>query len=831
MNSEFWGRIKGVFNEVVDLEKPFRESRLRELCGDDAELRREVEVLLDAYDEFDDFIEQPIFSPSSAMSAGEDALKGKMIGRYRIVRVAGRGGMGTVFLATRDDGEFRQEVAIKVVSSAFLGSESLRRFRQERQILAGLSHPNITRLLDGGVTEEGLPYLVMEHIEGESLSEYADREDLDIEGRLRIFVKACRAIAYAHSNLVIHRDIKPTNIMVTRDGEPKLLDFGLAKILDIEDDQLKTATNFRALTPAYASPEQLKGDQITTASDIFSLGVVLYELLAGTRPFHHESTTLRKMIDLVSGYDPPKPSTVAIVKNGPNPGPATRKLRAALRGDIDNIVLTAIRKEPERRYRSVDALADDIERHLNGLPVTAAEDTLYYRTSKFVRRHAIGVVSAAVIVATLIGGIVATTWQARAARRAQVRSETIGSFLQSILGSAAPEASGSDVKVKDILNVAAVRARTELADDPEARAQVLTTLGKTFVSLTLNPQAERELRAAIEACEEAGHDVHPVTAEALAWLAISLAYQNKVDDGVAFAQRSVDISRGLGPGPENEEILGYGLYALSLNFIQKGDPAAALSPALEASDVIRKNLGERHGYYLATLNGIALAYDGLNRTDEAETYYRKTLALGDGLEARYRIYIAQASSFLGRLLIGKERYDEAETSLRFSADVYRETIGPSNTSIAYIKHQLGSIHIHRGENEKAVEELRAGTEMFAAALPANNAYLLDIRDLLGVALMRSGKLREAEDILRDVRREAAGALRPGSPLTAMIDRNLGECLLKKGEFAEAETLLRSALSAQEAAPVPNEKIIGETKNKLFLLYKAWNRPADAARYS
>ena len=413
-----------------------------------------------------------------------------MIGHYRVVREIGRGGMGTVFLAKRDDGEFQQEVAIKVVSSAFLGRESLRRFRQERQILAGLNHPNIARLLDGGVTDDGLPFLVMEYVAGDPLTEYADKQSLSIDSRLRLFLRICRAFSYAHGNLIVHRDIKPSNILVTSDGEPKLLDFGLAKIIDIEKDEVRTATNFRALTPAYASPEQLRGDAITTASDIYSLGVVLYELLTGTRPFAHESVTFEKMIQLVSNSDPIKPSDATKTEREKGrKGEGEKRITNSrlltldsrlLRGDIDNIVLMAMRKEPERRYRSVERLAIDIERHLNGLPITATEDTFVYRSTKFVKRHWIGVASVSVIALVLIAGIITTTWQARAARGAQARSETIGAFLQSMLGSAAPEAKGADVKVKDILADASVRARTELADDPEAMAQVLMTLGKNI---------------------------------------------------------------------------------------------------------------------------------------------------------------------------------------------------------------------------------------------------------------------------------------------------------------------------------------------------------------
>ena len=308
MDAKTWARVKDIFSAIVDLDEDGRRKFLDDNCNGDMEIRSEVEALLRSNDEDQAFIENPAFSVSDAIDSDVEPSTNKLIGHYRVVREIGRGGMGTVFLATRDDGEFQQDVAIKVVSSAFLGRESLRRFRQERQILARLNHPNIAHLFDGGVTDEGLPYLVMEYVDGDPIIEYADVNELSTDERLKIFLKICRALAYAHGNLIVHRDIKPSNIFVTVDGEPKLLDFGLAKILDIESDDVKTASNFRALTPAYASPEQIRGEPPNTSSDIYSLGVVLYELLTGTRPYSYDSARLEKMMQIVSGSGPLPPS-------------------------------------------------------------------------------------------------------------------------------------------------------------------------------------------------------------------------------------------------------------------------------------------------------------------------------------------------------------------------------------------------------------------------------------------------------------------------------------------------------------------------------------------
>lgn len=706
MDEQTWARVKEIFSHAVGLDEAGRRSYLDKKCDGDADLLREVEALLRSNDEVENFIEEPAFTVPNALPHGAEPVVDKVIGHYRIVREIGRGGMGTVFLAKRDDGEFQHEVAIKVVSSAFLGSESLVRFRQERQILAGLTHPNIAHLLDGGVTDDGLPYLVMEYVEGESLIEHANGPNLSIEDRLRIFLKICRAFAYAHANLIVHRDIKPSNILVTPEGEPKLLDFGLAKILDIEKDNIRTASNFRALTPAYASPEQIRGDPITTASDIYSLGVVLYELLTGSRPFNYDSLTFEKMMEVASGSEPVLPS-VAITRlqtkaSASEDQDSKASFRAPsnvsasdLKGDIDNIVLMAMRSEPERRYRSAERLANDIERHLDGLPISASESTFGYRGAKFIRRHRIGVASAALVLVILIAGIAATLWQARIARQESSKAQRINTFLRDMLGSASPDARGSDLKVKDALDEAAQRVRADFADEPEIVADVLLTIGKTYAGMDLNPQGEAELRASVDASLRANGEQHPTTAAGLAFLGIALAYQSKFQEGEQVSRRAVEVCRRL--YPKGHQDLGVALFGLAVNLIQKGDHTSAEPVATEASDVIRNFLGEDHGYYLATLSLLGIARENNGNVDGAEMIYRRVASSGQSVERRYRIFIAQAMGYLGRLLVNKGNSAEAEIYLSQSEAIYREVLGDSNPSIAFIRQTLGQSDFLKGD--------------------------------------------------------------------------------------------------------------------------------------
>jgi non-specific serine/threonine protein kinase/serine/threonine-protein kinase len=360
-------------------------------------------------------------TPAAAMHV--DALpdplpSGGRVGPYRLLREIGRGGMGTVYLAARDDGEFKHQVAIKLVKRGMDTDRILARFRHERQILAGLDHPNIARLLDGGHTDDGRPYFVMEYVDGESVREYCERRGLTVTDRIALFRTVCAAVQHAHQNLIVHRDIKASNIVVTDAGVPKLLDFGIAKLLDAERTDMGTAATdtVHAMTPEYASPEQIRGEPVTTATDVYSLGVLLYELLAGRRPYETQGHRADEIARAVCDTEPPAPSNTVADRDA---GRLTRRLR----GDLDTIVLMAMRKDPRRRYGSVEQLSADLGRHLEGRPVTAQRDTFAYRATKFVRRNRAGLAAAAVVFASLAGGLAATTWQARVARGERARAE------------------------------------------------------------------------------------------------------------------------------------------------------------------------------------------------------------------------------------------------------------------------------------------------------------------------------------------------------------------------------------------------------------------------
>ncbi|HQU86297.1 MAG TPA: protein kinase, partial [Pyrinomonadaceae bacterium] len=525
-------KVKDIFAEAVELSSDKREDFLREKCVADVELFEEVNSLLSALDEPENLIEKNALSLKSyeanANIFGQN-YTGKRFGNYEIVREIGRGGMGAVFLAKRADGEFNQKVALKIVRQTILDAETERRFRREREILAALNHPNIARLYDGGDSDAGEAFLAMEYVEGETLLEFAENRNLSTEARLKLFLKICAAVSYAHQNLTVHRDLKPSNILVTSDGEPKLLDFGLAKMTEStnletsEDDSEKskidlTETLFRAFTPAYASPEQILGKNITTASDIYSLGVVFYELLSGEKPFHFEGKSLEEIIETLTNSEPKRPSSLVIRHSFSDKTQRTKdkgqRTKDKLHSDIDNIALKALQKEPERRYQTVQGLANDIELHLNGLPILARPANFSYRAAKFFKRNQIAVSAAIIVFLSIMTGLIFTLWQANETRkqrdRAEKRFNEVRKLSNTLLSDIAPkiERLQGSTEAREILVKNALEYLDSLAvesqNDDELQSELASAYEK-IGDLQGNPTNPNfiEFEAALKSYEKA----------------------------------------------------------------------------------------------------------------------------------------------------------------------------------------------------------------------------------------------------------------------------------------------------------------------------------------
>jgi serine/threonine protein kinase len=480
-----WRRVREVFDEAVAQPVERRRSFVAESCRDEPAIQDQVVALLASHEHAAAFLESPAVSllddalPATAPVEGTDANVGRVVGPYSIESCIGHGGMGAVYLARRADRAFERRVAVKMIRRGMDSEVVVRRFEHERQILASLDHPHIARLYDGGTTSDGMPYFVMEYVEGEPITDYCNRHRLGMRARLAMFRTVCAAVQYAHQNLVIHRDLKPANILVGADGEPRLLDFGIAKLLaGVDLSEPAGATLLSALTPDYASPEQVRGRTVTTATDVYSLGVVLYELLAGRRPFAARAGSLEDIVRSVCDTDPALPSVASRASGDASTSGSARELR----GDVDTIVMRALRKEPERRYASAQELSDDIGRYLEGKPVAARGDALTYRTAKFATRHWAAMLVAGVFLASLVGGLVLIVRQSQIADEQRRRAERRFADVRKLAGSFLFEVQDAiqylpgATRARELVTKRAVdyldSLATEAADDPTLQAEL-----------------------------------------------------------------------------------------------------------------------------------------------------------------------------------------------------------------------------------------------------------------------------------------------------------------------------------------------------------------------
>ncbi len=492
MDSKKWQEIKRIFNSAVELQADEQKLFLAKECGNDTEMLDELEKMLAFAEDEDenDSLERNVFELIPDQTSLSQPI---IIGNYKIIRELGRGGMGIVYEALRETANFKQKAALKVIKRGMDTDAILSRFNHERQILASLEHPSIARFLDGGMTEEGLPFYAMEFVEGEFIDKYCDKNELPIEERLKLFQKVCSAVQYAHQNFIAHRDLKPSNILVTKDGSPKLLDFGIAKVLSqTEDEKTGTATQLGMMTPAYASPEQVRGEKVGVQSDVYSLGVILYELLTNQKPYSLKTNSPAEVIKVICESEPIRPSSIV---NNSAEADKNRKFRIPhfafrnLKGDLDNIILKALQKESERRYASVEQFSADIQRHLDGMPVLARSDTFSYRASKFFKRNKASVIAASIIFLALFAGIVATTYQTQIAqnerKRAEKRFEQVRKLANNVVfkyHDSIANLSGSTA-VREMLVKDAIEYLDNLAQDAESHPELQKELAQAYLKI------------------------------------------------------------------------------------------------------------------------------------------------------------------------------------------------------------------------------------------------------------------------------------------------------------------------------------------------------------
>jgi eukaryotic-like serine/threonine-protein kinase len=820
-----WQQIQAVFEEVIDANPSERAIRLTDSCRDDADLRRSVELLLASDQRSEDSLLNAIGAAAeSLLEEHQDRLLGTRIGPYRVVSILGHGGMSTVYRGERDDSQYRLTVAIKVLHQATLHPRMRSRLHSERHILATLDHPSIARLIDSGDLEDGTPYLVMEHVDGESIEAYCDSRTLFVRERLELFIQVCGAVQYAHRNLVVHRDIKSANIFVTGDGIPKLLDFGIAKLLapeSLSHTLPVTRLQERMLTPENAAPEQVLGRPITTATDIYSLGVLLYQLLTGRSPYRLLSYSQLQLERAICMDDPVRPSQMVISKlSGEKDidrsrisdrrGLSPQRLRARLIGDLDAIIAMAMRKEPGRRYPSVDAFADDLNRHLLGQPVLARHGDWRYNAAKFLHRHVFAVVGVAAVFLGLAAIAGVTLWQnhrielaREATAQERDRAQQVSAFLVDVFSQADPyNAQGREPTAKELLDRGAEKILGNVNLQPEVRAQLLESIGLAYRRQGLSERAVPLFEQAVAIRrEERPIDNHRAAA-ALANLAQALTDSGHLISAEAYLQQALEMSRrgDTSPSVETGDVLvQFGQFELDA----KSDPQRASKLFGEALDIYRGTLGDQNLSVASTLGSLASTAVWAGDFPLAERYQRQAMPIFQATVSRDHPDHAVALATLGYILTQRNKYHEAEQVLNEALEIENNVFGPDNQRAAQIESHLGILYARQGDLPRSIKAMQSAVRIATDRLGLKHYVTGYYLDDLASMYLKANDLPAAEDSARQALAVYAQALPARHLYVASTRRLLGEILLQRGSLAAAETELRAAVDIDTALAGPD----------------------------
>jgi tetratricopeptide (TPR) repeat protein len=836
---ESWQRIKTLLDDALDLPAAERRAFVSASCGGDEALSAEVTSLLAAADEVGDEFEEPAIRLLDGAGQDDGGLPaGHQVGRYRILRQLGSGGMGIVYLAARADAAYEQIVALKLVHRGMDTAEILRRFRQERQILAHLAHPNIAALLDGGTSDDGLSYFVMEHVEGLPIDEYCRIRGLGQRARLELFSTVCAAVHFAHQNLVVHRDLKPANILVTAAGQVKLLDFGIAKLLQADEagSTQVQLPGVRLLTPRFASPEQLQGGQITTATDVYGLGLLLHLMLTGSLPPQVGKPPAAAVTDAAGSFASIDTAGTAAAGSlasaeaaasfpATPPAPAAGPVR--LRGELLNVVEMAIRPDPARRYGSAQALADDVERYLAGMPVTARRDSWGYRTGKFVRRHRAAVGAACLLLLLIVAFAITATVLLRQSIRQQKRAEQVSDFLQQLFAIPDPGKSrGETISAREILDRGRRQIEGGLREDPGTRAALMTTMGGVYDNLGLMEQALQLYEEALRLRRTTLRSDDPRLAESLQRVGLELMKSGDLAAAEPYIRGGLAIQQSRARGDDPELARGLNNYAAWLNAKGLHDKAEPLYREVLA---MKRRLHSGDSADLATTeNNLAQILQDKHDFAGAEPLYRDALAMRRRVLGEPHPDVATSLNNLATLREDQGDFAGAEQLYR-AALAMRQKLFGGGLLVARSLNNLGRMREAQGDDASAEPLLRQAL--------ANCDHIPEIRRKvdraiflrnLGEVLTRH-KPAEAEPLAREAL-SIFQELHSPARRTADAESVLGGSLAALGRYAEAEPLLTDGYAQLARASGDLRRQRRQALERLVTLYSAWQKPDRAATY-
>lgn len=819
--------LEALFHAAVQVTAESREAFLSEVSSRDQSMADELQALLALHDSgssFEDSMLPGVVSPSDH--------EGLRLGPWAVGRRIGAGGMGTVHEGVRADDQYRQRVAIKFLRRIADGDAAARRFRTERQILASLQHPRIAALLDGGVTPDGQPYFVMEYIDGAPITSWCDTRTLDLGSRLRLFLEVCDAVRAAHRRLIVHRDLKPGNILVTAEGAVKLLDFGIARLLSdgasSDDDAGVTAVGSRVFTPEYAAPEQIRGEPVGTAADVYALGVLLFELIAGTRPLSLHGLSVAAMERAVESTAAPRLSAVLTDARVQALGSRSlERTRRAVQGDIDAIVAMALRKEADRRYATVDALMDDVTRHLEGRPVRAQPDSLSYRVGKFVRRRRVETAAAVVTLVSLVGGTAAALQQARRAGAEGARATEVQSFLTEMLGAAKPGELGPDARVRDVLDSAAARLDRAPAS-PALEAELRHIIGGTYVSLGEYATADSQYLRSLAAWQVAAPRGNARAERVLLDLGIARWEEGNYRSADSVLQLVDSLHR------RRNDVTPLDRATL---LDTRAQTLARLGRNAEARPLFYESLAMHKQYFpedahsaIPTWVSLAVVESDLGNHQAADTLLQSAMVLAQRFGASDGSSLLPILAVRAGLLERLGQLDSAGATFREVIRLREQVLGPSHPMLAMSMLNYGD-HLRRRE------QYHESTQWTRRVLSLRGKSLEDTHVAVGAAMMHLGlslahldSVAAGEQWVREALRVRTAALPPGHWILASTRSALGETLVLGGKYREAEDLLLPAERQLSAELSPDIEPVQDVWRRLSMLYTAWGRPDEAAKW-
>jgi len=802
LDRDRWQRVGYVLDAALGCPPERWPGLLDAMCAGAPELRRDVQDLLDRVDDARKYLTAPPATTAAAAIAEASAREyhaGRRIGAYSIVNEIGRGGMSRVFLARRADGEFDQDVALKLLRPGLDTEIDRARFRAERQILASLNHPNIARLFDGGITEAGQPYLVLEYVQGEPIDAHCDARGLSVHRRLELFLLAAEATQFAHRNLIVHRDIKTSNIHVSVDGAVKLLDFGLAKLLEpsaYSGDSPATYTGARWMTPEYAAPEQLRHEPVTTVTDVYQLGVVLYRLLAGRLPFTAPDGGLRALAAAVLRGDPPPPSLVARETD-----PSRARL---LEGDLDAIVLKALRTEPSERFASVDAFSEDVRRHLTGHPVLARRSTAAYRARRFVRRHRMETIAAVGISLSLFAGAGLSVWQARRAARerdlaalASRESNAVTSFVMGVFEATDPAWARDTLTAVQLVQRAAARAEA-LRGQPAAQASMLEVTGRLYRSLGRYSEARAVVERALAIRVATSGRATPAAAGTLGQLADLQLYLGNYALADSMARETLQTqARIIG---ETSAPVAATLTQIASIAVYRGDLGTAETYYRRALAVREAALGPNDALTTDSRMALGSILRRQGRIGDAEQELRRVLAVLDGAAVPDSAMLANAAIKIAYILDeDRGRYAEAEPLYQRALAIRRRLYGDEGPMVAATLMDVAEFRSRRGDRVAAVGPAREAVEITQRAYGAQHPAVVEFVAHLATILYAAGQTAEADSLFRQALATDRRLRGADHASIAGLEMGLAHVRIDHGDYESAESLVRDAIRIRERA--------------------------------